>query len=209
MSTEIRAAVAEGPDCGAHYSVEIMHGCRIIRGAVPLSEMARLLKSATDGTVIDPQLTERLDAIIVYGRPEDCERYRRHLGIGQPPAEYLKDAPIEDKIADWFAHGEIGVSSKAIALRLLGRSPEEVIEQAGQGFPTHPSDPDDFRRCHELIERVPEIRARLPEMAAVSPIWTVLVEHWDELTGMLTEALASSDDTPFRNMRKKMVELGC
>lgn len=188
------------------YSVEIEHGCHVIRGAVPMAEMAALLQATEQGDVADAQLSQRLGATIVYGPPEACAQLRRALGIGQPPAAHLDHATLKEKIDDWFLHGEVGVSSKAIAMRMLGASPEQITAFGASA--THPHDSDDFRRCHELIEWVPEIRPRLGEMAAVSDTWAVLVEHWDELTAMLVQTLESGDERASQ-MYERMRELGC
>ena len=38
---------------------------------------------------------------------------------------------------------------------------------------------------------MPDYRARLHEMAAVSPQWTALVDHWDELAALYDNEVRS------------------
>ena len=45
-------------------------------------------------------------------------------------------------------------------------------------------DPDDFGRCHRLLERCPSFRARLGEVAEKFSAWRGLVAAWPELTAL-------------------------
>ncbi len=78
---------------------------------------------------------------------------------------------MEKKLAEWFACGRTGLSSKAIALYLSA------------GVPTHnvPHDSSDFGRCHRLLTLM-GWHDRIGEMAQVSGQWAVLVEIWPALT---------------------------
>lgn len=79
---------------------------------------------------------------------------------------------MERKILNWLASGEVGTSSKTIAMKMVGVELKDGC---------HPLDPDDFNRCLLLIAAVPEIRPRLKEMADVSPQWNRLIGRWDEI----------------------------
>jgi len=80
---------------------------------------------------------------------------------------------LQANVLAWLARGERGLSSETIAFRAIG-------ERAR--WESEPFDSDDFRRCLLLMERAPEVRAELPRIAELSPIWAKLVAHWDELT---------------------------
>ncbi len=80
---------------------------------------------------------------------------------------------VRDALLRWYAIGERGASSEAIARRLL-RLP---------GRPHHPLDPADLRRCLLLLRRLPA--GSIGRMRGASPEWTVLVDHWAELTRLL------------------------
>lgn len=73
----------------------------------------------------------------------------------------------------WLAHGERGASSEAIFSRLTG------IPVSSRHSP--PYDTGDLTRCRRLLQAVPEFKARLGEMRAVSTQWAVLVDEWDAL----------------------------
>ena len=80
--------------------------------------------------------------------------------------------PLE-KVADWLANGERGLSSETMAMWLaMGKLPK---------WHSHPLDPDDLDRCLKLLEWVPELRAELPRMAGVSRRWAALVANWDRI----------------------------
>jgi len=79
----------------------------------------------------------------------------------------------------WLMFGERGLSSEAIAMKL-------VYGRVNGGF-NDPSDPADFRRCELLLRQVPELRAEFHRMAEVSTRWAALVERWDELVALIEE----------------------
>jgi uncharacterized protein YdcH (DUF465 family) len=101
----------------------------------------------------------------------------------------------------WLKDGEHGLSSKAIFSVLSGREVNECKR-------THPSDPDDFRRCYLLLKAVPEWREKLHEMKPVSPVWSKLVDNWDTLTEMIETAMASKENKA-TEMYKLMESIGC
>lgn len=82
---------------------------------------------------------------------------------------------------DWLANGERGNSSEAIFARLTG------LPIGGSRCTSHPLDPADLRRCRLLLEAVPAFRARLEEVADVSPVWAALVARWDEVCSLMDE----------------------
>lgn len=75
------------------------------------------------------------------------------------------------RIHDWLANGEVGLSSKTMAMTMLG---------AKERVPHHPLDPDDLRRCLAFLRHVPEAQGCLDAMRLVSKEWDCLVEHWSE-----------------------------
>lgn len=85
--------------------------------------------------------------------------------------------------ARWLASGDTGTSSLTIWAVMTGWSMPDGRD------PSIPHDPDDFGRCHRLLEAFPQWRGRLPEVAAKHPEWTGLVAAWDELTALYIEEL--------------------
>lgn len=78
------------------------------------------------------------------------------------------------KIATWFAGSDTGVSACTIAAFMCGADMESI-------YTSHPRDPGDMGRCLRLLETFPEWKARLPEIASLSPQWASLIKHWDQV----------------------------
>jgi len=86
-----------------------------------------------------------------------------------------KQATIERRIAEWLANGETGSSSRNMAFWL------GFGVKAKRDWFFSPCDPADFDRCLRLLEVVPELRERIPEMAELSVGWERIVARWDEI----------------------------
>lgn len=85
-------------------------------------------------------------------------------------------ALIDPRLADWLASGDTGTSSKAIMLWLSAR---KVADTWGADTP---SDAGDFGRCMRLLERIPEWKPRMAEMAEAGGLWPTFSKRWPELT---------------------------
>lgn len=91
-----------------------------------------------------------------------------------------------DAIVEWLADGEVGISSRRIAVRALyGRK----LSARDDLYGSHPRDPDDFRRCLALVRRA-NLREWLPKMRHTSPEWAALIDHWDEVEQLFEEERA-------------------
>lgn len=84
-------------------------------------------------------------------------------------------------LAAWLASDRVGESSRWMAKTLTGYWGAPWTEYA------YPHDPSDFGRCLGLLDACPELRDRLPEMAATGREWAALVAHWEELEALLRE----------------------
>jgi|GEM_PF-436391 len=78
----------------------------------------------------------------------------------------------------WIGNGDVGLSSKTIWNCLVGNKDIEIH---------HPHDPDDFNRCYELLEAVPEWKSELYKLKSLSTQWSNIVDSWGLLTKMLEE----------------------
>lgn len=112
---------------------------------------------------------------------------------------------MKAKILNWLADGQTGVSSEAMAFTALGVTIEDRWHRCT------PHDPADLNRCLLLVEDVPEIKTKFPEIAALSKGWAILVEHWDELRDMfINEAgrnWSKTQDAPPTFQRMKELKL--
>jgi hypothetical protein len=81
----------------------------------------------------------------------------------------------------WIAGDDTGTSSKTIWAVMMGVADPECNRY------DVPYDPADFGRCVRLLNRVPEWRGRLGEVAAIFPRWQPLVDAWEELETLYEE----------------------
>jgi len=107
---------------------------------------------------------------------------------------------MKDKILEWFANGERGISSEAMACAVSDMKPNESWARFGN----HPSDPDDFKRCVKFLEAVPEARQHMNKVAALSKVWARLVEHRDELEALFREEYPTKSTPKLYERMKKL-----
>lgn len=125
--------------------------------------------------VMDTDVARMAGANFAGGHPAALAELRARLAAGALQFERAANPGLSPEAAAWLAGGERGVSSNTIFEHLTGIS---AVGKWGGGYP---HDPDDFRRCRLLLERVPELVPLLPRMAEVSPVWAALVAGWDIL----------------------------
>lgn len=83
---------------------------------------------------------------------------------------------MRDEILIWFATGERGISSEAMACAIAGLPIEKKWANRN-----HPSDPSDFNRCLKFLAAVPEAKQHLNKVAALSKTWANLICRWEEV----------------------------
>ncbi len=102
---------------------------------------------------------------------------------------------MSENIINWLIHGRMGISSKAMAAVALDKAPENK-------FYNHPHDPADFNRCLELVKAAPEVREAFPKIAALSPAWKTIIDHWDELKAIFIEEVGENWEQRSKAARK-------
>ena len=107
---------------------------------------------------------------------------------------------MKDKVLEWYANGERGISSEAMACAVVSMPPKEPWS----AFGNHPHDPDDFKRCVKFLEAVPDARKHMDEIAKLSKQWARLVENWDELEKLFHEEFPTGSAP---KLYKRMKEL--
>jgi hypothetical protein len=85
----------------------------------------------------------------------------------------------------WLNAGEHGISSLAIFSMTTGLQVEQAADHHRRE--NHPYDPGDVRRCELLLRTAPDLREAFPRMRSVSSKWAALVDHWDEIIGLMDE----------------------
>jgi hypothetical protein len=83
----------------------------------------------------------------------------------------------------WLKNSQRGLSSEAVFKVMMASEPQNI-----KGL-SHPHDPSDFNRCYQLLQVIPEWKAKLHLLKPVSPQWSNLVDNWDKLTLMLEEQI--------------------
>ncbi len=63
------------------------------------------------------------------------------------------------------------MSAKCIVMHLTGNKSDG----------SYPHDGGDFGRCEALLDRFPELRVRMWEMATVNKYWAALAPRWEEI----------------------------
>lgn len=114
--------------------------------------------------------------------------------IGRIPNVTPKGDPFA-----WLASGDTGISSETIWGVMMGRD----MASAARFGNSPPYDPDDFGRCHRLLESMPGWRPRLAEVAEKFPAWKMIVKAWDELDALyLTERPGGSCPRLYARMQE-------
>lgn len=119
--------------------------------------------------------------------------------------EVDQSLPEYQKAIWWLEFGERGISSETIYSVIAPTVGQGEIRHSGSYC--HPCDAGDFRRCYLLLKTVPEWRAKLHLMKDVSPVWSKLVDNWDELTRLLEEMILT--DKPSPQMGELLEKCGC
>ena len=167
------------------YTVETLEGCKIIRGEVPLGDMAALMQQAPQGAVMDLRLASRIGAMMVFGAPAELDRLRaRNLPPSperQAQVAAARAAGLEPAAVAWVEDGDRGRSSETLFSVLTGvalRSPQQYAV---------PSDASDFGRCRRLLEAAPSLMGQIDRMGEVSPEGRALVQAWSQLSLVMDE----------------------
>ena len=99
------------------------------------------------------------------------------------PTQYSQ---IELKVIEWLESGQTGLSSLALCKAAFPQTQyyklDKMIER---DLDNYPHDNADFKRCMLLIEQVPEIRQKMPELSGLNQKWQNLFTHWDNIESLI------------------------
>ncbi len=85
---------------------------------------------------------------------------------------------LEIKCLNWFANGEVGESSSAMAFCACGVETKKISQ---------PYDPADLNRCLKLVKAIPEIKSHFDRIAFLSSEWAAIIGAWDVLENSFVE----------------------
>lgn len=95
--------------------------------------------------------------------------------------------PIEHRIRWWRDYGERGISSNTIFSAFMGYRMVDAC---------YPFDPDDFRRCKQLLDLIPEWRSDLGKVSTAYPWFAPMIEAWDEIESLFVEEVSKGRIAP-------------
>lgn len=169
---------------------ELIHGCRIVYGPIPLSEVDTLMCGFSKKALMAVDIADRIGASFVIGEPKDIEALRKiELPVSENRQNDYLDAlqhGVHD-VAMWLRNGERGLSSNAMCKRIFG-----VPADAGINTP---QDPDDLRSCLLFLDAA-NAHDKVLMMAGVSPEWERLVAAWDQIVTTFWEEMQSGNAAP-------------
>lgn len=96
-----------------------------------------------------------------------------------------------ERLGAWLNSRDTGLSSEAIFHFMTLAVPPEH----------HPHDPADLGRCLRLLERFPEWKPRMPELAAHDPFWAALLDCWGEIVSSFTQEAGGSIPEKYASWR--------
>lgn len=166
------------------YTVESADGRVIVRGSIPVDEMAALTKvwKKRKLTAMALGVAAALKVTLAICRDDDVKVWESEI---QSQAKFNANGDAE---LEWLNGTDTGISSKSIFSVLA--TPENRIRAEGAlgGWGADvPKDPSDFGRCHRLLQKFPEWRERLPEVAVKYPKFKPMVREWDAMTDLWNE----------------------
>jgi hypothetical protein len=109
-----------------------------------------------------------------------CGSHEVSLGGGSYDDAPPLSTPIEVRAAWWYERGETGTSSLTIWCAFT-----DGISPHGQF--SYPHDLDDYRRCKQLLDLIPEWRAKLYTVTARFPWWRPFVSLWNAFDSLWAE----------------------
>jgi len=130
--------------------------------------------------LLDPGIGASLGPKVwVFTNTEHGDLWRKEIDRG------LADL---DPVESWLRGTGVGTSSVTIVCALTGRRHWQY-RATDRGNVPH--DPSDFGRCYRMLEKFPDLRAQLPEVAVLMPWWGPFVDRWDRMTAMYEAVLES------------------
>lgn len=156
----------------------------LVFGSIPMDMFSKLTRLVPKDAVADPDLARMAQANFAFGLPDDLAQLREQYAPLAKARESRKHEGLSEALINWLATGQRGTSSNTIVSHLTSYN----ANSKGFGH-DHPHDPADLIRCRRLLEACPELAARFHLMRNVSPVWSALVDNWEDLCTCLDTEL--------------------
>lgn len=126
-----------------------------------------------------------------------CERGRAKEWTDYA-AQYAKDASNGDPEKEWLIGPYTGMSSETIFSVLAAQGLLLLSDPARvRRFNIRtPSDPEDFSRCHDLLQKMPGWAERIGEVGEAYEVWKPFSDNWTYLTELYLEETAAGPQCP-------------
>lgn len=115
----------------------------------------------------------------------------------EPKADLSKS--VKERVSWWWQNSERGSSSEAMWYHLAGAK--------SHPNKNHPHDPDDFKRCYNLLEVIPEWKKDLDKLRELSPQWSKLVDKWIILTELYEVQLETKEDKGMFDLMQEILNM--
>lgn len=162
----------------------------LIHGVIPIEELAAITNLTSEWIVL-PGIGFALGATLAACHKDELAAWESEIDRDAAiKASHLADDEQGAAELTWLFGRDTGLSSLTIFSVL---SKHEIARQSALAKigrrGSLPRDPEDFGRCHRLLECFPAWRERLPEVAECFPGWKALINAWEELTSLYLEEL--------------------
>ncbi len=75
-------------------------------------------------------------------------------------------------LLDWLLAGDVGQSSEVIMRECLGIKQDTLY---------YPVDYQDFKRCYQLVNAIPEMNSAVEKLAFTSEHWLAIAKNWPNI----------------------------
>lgn len=194
----------EGFETMAHPRIEVRRNCTLVYSALTSDMFRAISGDLPAGSILDRHLARLTGAQFAMGLPADLAKLTRAM---EPVSRRRVDEAFPDQpehVREWLAVGRHTLSSQILFSRLIGITPPGAITD---GFLSYPYDANDFARCREMLDAIPEAAANLHLAADLSSEWGVLIERWDSICAAMDEEAPDWAESCHRaSMARHMIE---
>ena len=127
-----------------------------------------------------------------FNNQDDCEK-----DFNNP---IITENLLEKKALDWLENGRFGLSSGTICATLFPnlKNHYKLKDMYGSNETLKvnwPKDIDDFKRCMDFFDYIPEVKSRMKKLENLSIEWNELVDKWDQIKGLLKYGYEKESNT--------------